>query len=92
LISGNETKDSCHQYITEAIKEFGLDEIDVHDVWNIFMCSGFTRDTQKYFCKPTPARKGDYIDFIADMDLIVALSACPMGMYKLTKIFLLMIN
>jgi uncharacterized protein YcgI (DUF1989 family) len=26
------------------------------------------------------------------MDLIVALSACPMGMYKLTKIFLLMIN
>ena len=59
--------------------------MDVHDVWNIFMCTGFTKDTQKYFSKPTPARKGDYIDFIADMDLIVALSACPMGKFWTNK-------
>ncbi|XP_055548454.1 LOW QUALITY PROTEIN: uncharacterized protein LOC129732026 [Wyeomyia smithii] len=79
LITGKERFGSCHSYLREAIKEYGLDESYVHDVWNIFMCTGFTRDTQQYFCKPTPARKGDYIEFIADMDLLVALSVCPQG-------------
>ena len=41
----------CHTNLTEAIKVFDLKEHDVHDVFNIFMCSGFTRDQQKYFVK-----------------------------------------
>lgn len=79
LITGKECVDSCHNYLTNAIAKVGLEESDVHDVWNIFMCTGFTRDTQQYFCKPSPARKGDSIEFIADMDLLVALSTCPQG-------------
>lgn len=79
LITGLERQGSCHTYLTNAVKEYGLTEMDVHDVWNIFMLTGFTRDTQQYFCKASPARKGDYIEFIADMDLLVALSTCPQG-------------
>jgi uncharacterized protein YcgI (DUF1989 family) len=79
LITGKETIDSCHNYLTSAIREFGLSESDVHDVWNIFMCTGFHKTTQQYFCKPSPSKKGDFIEFIADMDLIVALSCCPHG-------------
>ncbi|XP_055849737.1 uncharacterized protein LOC129914484 [Episyrphus balteatus] len=79
LITGKERFGSCHSYLTEAVKKIGLTEEDVHDVWNIFMCTGFTKDTQQYFCKPSPAQKGDYIEFIADMNLLVALSACPQG-------------
>ncbi|XP_050082739.1 uncharacterized protein LOC126569587 [Anopheles aquasalis] len=79
LITGKDRHGSCHTYLTEAVKEYGLTEHDVHDTWNIFMCTGFTRDTQQYFCKPSPARKGDYIEFLADMNLLVALSACPQG-------------
>lgn len=79
LITGVERYGSCHSYLTEAIKKIGLSEMDVHDVWNIFMCTGFTKDTQQYFCKPSPAQKGDFIEFIADMNLIVALSTCPQG-------------
>ncbi|XP_046997096.1 uncharacterized protein C11D3.03c [Schistocerca americana] len=79
LITGKETNDSCHAYLTEAVKKEGLTEDDVHDVWNIFMCTGFTKDTHQYFAKASPAKKGDYIEFIADMDLLVALSACPHG-------------
>lgn len=37
------------------------------------------QDTQQYFCKASPARKGDFIEFIADMNLLVALSTCPQG-------------
>lgn len=79
LITGKERSGSCHTYLTKAVKKHGLTEQDVHDVWNIFMCTGFTKDTHQYFTKASPARKGDYIEFIADMDLLVAMSTCPQG-------------
>ncbi|XP_069677824.1 uncharacterized protein [Periplaneta americana] len=79
LITGKERSNSCHTYLTEAVKKVGLTEQDVHDVWNIFMCTGFTKDTHQYFVKASPGKKGDYIEFIADMDLLVAMSTCPQG-------------
>ena len=51
----------------------------VHDVLNVFMCTGFTRDTGQYFMKASPVRPGDYLEFYAEIDLIVGLSACPGG-------------
>lgn len=80
LITGKKRVGSCHSSLVKAVvEERGMKEEDVHDVWNIFMCTGITRDTDQYFCKPSPARKGDFIEFIADMNLLVALSACPQG-------------
>jgi len=43
------------------------------------MCTGFTRDTGQYFMKASPVRPGDYIEFLAEIDLLGALSACPGG-------------
>jgi uncharacterized protein len=54
-------------------------EFAVHDVMNVFMCTGFTRDTHKYFMKATPVRPGDFIEFFAEIDLLAVLSACPGG-------------
>jgi uncharacterized protein YcgI (DUF1989 family) len=54
-------------------------ESNVHDVLNVFMCTGFTKDTGQYFTKATPVRPGDYIEFFAEIDLIGGLSACPGG-------------
>ena len=54
-------------------------EPHVHDVLNVFMCTGFTRDTGQYFMKASPVRPGDYIEFFAEIDLLGALSACPGG-------------
>jgi len=51
----------------------------VHDVLNVFMCTGFTRDTHQYFMKASPARSGDFIELFAEIDLLAALSACPGG-------------
>ncbi len=70
---------SCHQALTEAIQPFGLDECDVHDVFNIFMCSGFDKNTHEYLIRGSPVQKGDYIEFLAEMDLLLALCACPQG-------------
>ena len=51
----------------------------MHDVLNVFMCTGFTRDTGQYFMKASPVRPGDYLEFFAETDLLGALSACPGG-------------
>src|SRR5204863_9940431 len=54
-------------------------EPHVHDVLNVFMCTGFTQDTHQYFMKASPVRPGDFIEFFAEIDLLGALSACPGG-------------
>ena len=74
----------CHSNLTRALAdELGasLDEAEprVHDVMNVFMCTGFTRDTGQYFMKASPVRPGDSIEFLAETDLLGALSACPGG-------------
>ncbi len=74
----------CHSNLTRALADHkGCDlqqaEQHVHDVLNVFMCTGFTLDTHQYFMKATPARAGDYIEFFAEIDLLGALSACPGG-------------
>ncbi|MCC5993577.1 MAG: DUF1989 domain-containing protein [Rhodobacteraceae bacterium] len=84
LLTGQDYHHSCHSNLTRALAE-QLDkplseaEALVHDVLNAFMCTGFTRDTGQYFMKASPARKGDHIEFFAEIDLLCALSACPGG-------------
>ena len=84
LLAGNDYHYCCHSNLSRALAdETGrpLEEIEmqVHDVLNVFMCTGFTRDTGQYFMKASPVRPGDYIEFFAEIDLLGALSACPGG-------------
>ena len=84
LLTGGEYHHCCHSNLTRALAaETGLPlhaaEAHVHDVLNVFMCTGFTADTGQYFMKATPARPGDFIEFFAEIDLIGLLSACPGG-------------
>lgn len=85
LLSGGHTyHHCCHSNLTRALaRETGLPlaeaEGHVHDVLNVFMCTGFTRDTGQYFMKASPVRPGDYLEFFAEIDLLGALSVCPGG-------------
>ena len=84
LLSGDHYHYCCHSNLSRALAdETGrpIEEIEmqVHDVMNVFMCTGFTRDTGQYFMKASPVRPGDYIEFFAEIDLVGALSACPGG-------------
>lgn len=82
-LSGETYHHCCHSNLTRALGEFIGDikkaEPLVHDVMNVFMCTGFTKDTHQYFMKASPVRCGDYLEFFAEMDLIGGLSACPGG-------------
>lgn len=84
LLSGSQYHHCCHSNLTRALADSaGLSmnaaENLVHDVLNVFMCTGFTRDTGQYFMKASPVRPGDYIEFFAEIDLLAVLSACPGG-------------
>jgi len=84
LLSGGDYHHCCHSNLTRALASArGMDlreaEMHVHDVLNVFMCTGFTKDTHQYFMKASPVRPGDFIEFFAEIDLLGALSACPGG-------------
>ena len=84
LLAGDDYHHCCHSNLTRAFAaETGMDllaaEVHVHDVLNVFMCTGFTRDTGQYFMKASPVRPGDYLEFFAEIPLLGALSACPGG-------------
>ena len=69
----------CHSNLTRQCLRDGMKESDVHDVLNVFMCTGFDKVTHQYFTKPSPVQVGDYLEFLAETDLIVSASTCPQG-------------
>ena len=84
LLSDREYHYCCHSNLTRALvneKRIKTDDAEklVHDVLNVFMCTGFTNDTKQYFMKSSPVRPGDYLEFFAETDLLGVLSACPGG-------------
>ena len=83
MLSGADYDHCCHSNLTRALIEKGIPgpeaESAVHDVLNVFMCTGFTRDTGQYFMKASPVRPGDYLEFFAEIDILGCLSACPGG-------------
>ncbi len=84
LLTGGDYHWCCHSNLSRALgRALGRParevEHHVHDVLNVFMCTGFTKDTHQYFMKASPVRPGDFLELFAEIDLIGALSACPGG-------------
>jgi len=79
LLTGQEFDFHCHSNLTRAILPYRLTELDVHDVLNVFQLTGLTKDRARYFMKPSPAKKGDFFEFFAEIDLLCAISTCPGG-------------
>lgn len=84
LLAGDQYHYCCHSNLSRALGAYTgkhPKEVEhlVHDVLNVFMLTGFTRNTQQYFMKASPVRPGDYLEFYAEIELLVGLSACPGG-------------
>ncbi|AIO36850.1 DUF1989 domain-containing protein [Burkholderia pseudomultivorans] len=78
LLTGEDFHFHCHSNLVRAVAPYGLTEFDVHDVLNVFQCTGLN-DDDKYFMKACPAKPGDYLEFFAEIDLLCAMSTCPGG-------------
>lgn len=78
MLTGEDFDFHCHSNLTRAVLPYGLTEFDVHDVLNVFQCTGLN-DDDRYFMKTCPAKPGDFFEFFAELDLLCALSTCPGG-------------
>jgi hypothetical protein len=84
LLTGGDYHRCCHSNLARALAEetgrpIAEAEREVHDVLNVFMCTGIDPATGAYVMKASPVRPGDFIEFFAEIDLLGALSACPGG-------------
>lgn len=73
VLSGGQYDFHCHSNLTRAVLPYGLNESDVHDVINLFQVTGLD-ERGRYFMSPCPAQAGDYIEFFAEQDILMALS------------------
>ena len=71
---------SCSDNFSDALKDFGMELEDVYSPSVINVFANVTIDQKgdgTAHIKPPRSIKGDYIEFLAEMDVLVALSACP---------------
>ncbi|MBJ6360004.1 DUF1989 domain-containing protein [Paenibacillus sp. GCM10012307] len=67
---------SCYDNLNHALAAFGIPAADQHTPFNLFMNTVVDADGSVRVERPL-SRAGDYIELRAEMDLIVAVSACP---------------
>jgi uncharacterized protein len=66
---------SCFENLYTSLEPFGIEPDDVPTAFNIFMNVQFD-ENGKLSVDPPLSKAGDYVIFEAQMDLVVALTAC----------------
>jgi uncharacterized protein len=70
---------TCYDNLRAACAQLGLDQTYIHDNLNLFGRFAMDPESGLHIPEPTQAERGDYIEFFAEVDLLLALSACPYG-------------
>jgi len=76
LLGCTEYHDNCTDNLSAAMSELGLTEPETPSPFNLFMNIPWTQEGDCSFEAPT-TKPGDYVVLRAQMDCVVAMSACP---------------
>ncbi len=76
LLGCTEYHDNCTDNLAAAMKEIGLEAPETPSPWNLFMNIPWSADGALAF-EPPLTRPGDYVVLKANLDLVIAFSACP---------------
>ena len=79
LKSGRTGLNGCFVNLLQGVEPFGLTEHDIHDNIDVFSKMRIGPEDGKKYVARNDSKKGDYIDFYAEMDLLVCFSVCPAG-------------
>jgi uncharacterized protein YcgI (DUF1989 family) len=74
---GAEVQDGCHEIISKAVAPYGLRPEDIPDTIDLFMNYEHSCADGRWYIKEPVSKPGDYIEFRAEMDLLVGFSNCP---------------
>src|SRR5580704_13187180 len=72
---------NCHDIQAEAQREYGLTPDDVHDSFNFFMHTGVDAEGRPFIAENT-ARKGDYVELLALIDVLAVPNVCGADVMK----------
>jgi uncharacterized protein YcgI (DUF1989 family) len=67
---------NCHDNLCAALRSLGLEPSPLPNAFNFFMNVNIADDGRLAF-SPPPSQPGDWFEVRAEMDLAIALSACP---------------
>jgi uncharacterized protein len=70
---------SCRMNLMEALAPYGVEELQIPDPVNLFMKTPPRSDGEFDF-HPAPSRPGDRITFRCLVDVVAAVSSCPMDL------------
>ncbi|GAA3739893.1 DUF1989 domain-containing protein [Leifsonia bigeumensis] len=70
-------RDGCFEQLAAVAAPYGVPAEDIPDSFDIFQNYPYDVDAEGFLVKDPVTRPGDYIEFRAEMDLLVALSNCP---------------
>ena len=76
LLGVQEYHDNCTDNLAAAMAELGLTPPETPSPWNLFMNIPVAPDGGVTF-EPPVSKPGDYVILRAEMDLVIAFSACP---------------
>ncbi len=74
---GAGVRDGCFEQLAEVVRAYGVPPEDIPDSFDIFQNYPYDVQAQGFLVKEPVTKPGDYIEFRAEMDLLVALSNCP---------------
>ncbi len=77
--------DNCTDNLAAALAEMGLEPPETPSPWNLFMNIPVASDGSVGF-EPPVCRPGDYLLLRAELDCIVAFSACPQDMVPINGV------
>jgi uncharacterized protein len=67
----------CWENLIDALKGYPIADYDIPNPFNLFQTVDIDGKTGLMVNSKTRPRPGTYVDFQADMDSLVAVSACP---------------
>ena len=85
LLGCGEYHDNCTDNLAAALAELNLVPPETPSPWNLFMNIPVESDGTVSF-QPPVSRPGDYVMLRAEMDCIIAFSACPQDMVPINGV------
>src|SRR5438445_6620895 len=75
---------NCHDIQAEAQREYGLTPDDVHDSFNLFMCTEVTLDGRATITRQA-TKRGVHVDLLALVDVLAVPNVCGADVLRLSN-------
>ena len=79
LATGRDDHPNCYDQLCAAVDAAGIPRELIHDNVNFFQRTRIDPASDQYVTEASGVQAGDHVELYAEMDLVVAISACPMG-------------